>query len=248
VWIDKVKSVDTLFISDLHLDENHPQIAEIFLRFLQTQTADAAAVYILGDFFEAWIGDDDLTPFHREIIAALRAATDNGLPIYIMHGNRDFLLGKRFLTATGCQLLPDEHVVTIGGEPILLMHGDTLCTADTAYLKFRKHSRKWFFQKLFLLKSLAKRQAVAANMRAKSNLHTSTTPLHLMDVTQAQVERVMQKYQVKHLIHGHTHRPAQHEFELDNQPVVRTVLAAWHDKGNMLVVAADGSQQFVDLY
>ena len=240
--------MDTLFISDLHLDENHPQIAEIFLHFLQSQAPDAASVYILGDFFEAWIGDDDLTPFHRQIIAALRAVTASGIPIYIMHGNRDFLLGKRFMAATGCQLLGDEHVITLGGVPTLLMHGDSLCTADTAYLKFRKRSRNWFFQKLFLLKSLAKRQAIAADMRAKSKLHTSTLPLHLMDVTPAEVERVMRKHQVQHLIHGHTHRPAVHEFDLNKQSATRTVLAAWHDKGNMLVVGPDGSQQFVDLY
>jgi UDP-2,3-diacylglucosamine hydrolase len=240
--------VKTVFISDLHLTENQPDIADIFLRFLQKEAREAASLYILGDFFEAWVGDDDLTLFHRDIINALRAATDSGLPIYIMHGNRDFLLGRRFLNATGCRLLPDEQVIDLAGKPVLLMHGDTLCTADTNYLKFRKKSRNWFMQKLFLLKPLKKRQEIAANMRAQSKLHTSNAPEYLMDVTQAEVERVMAKHQVKQLIHGHTHRPAVHEFSLNNAAMIRTVLAAWHEKGNMLVVDGDGSQQAIDLY
>jgi UDP-2,3-diacylglucosamine hydrolase len=227
--------MNTLFISDLHLAENQPQIADIFLRFLQNQARDAGCLYILGDFFEAWVGDDDLTDFHRKIIAGLRAATAAGLVIYVMHGNRDFLLGRRFMKATGCRLLPDEHVIELGGCPTLLMHGDTLCTADTTYLKFRKKSRNWFMQKLFLLKPLKKRQEIAADMRAKSKLHTSTVADYVMDVTQAEVERVMAKHNVKKLIHGHTHRPAVHEFVLGDAPATRTVLAAWHDKGNMLV-------------
>ncbi|MES2218549.1 MAG: UDP-2,3-diacylglucosamine diphosphatase [Pseudomonadota bacterium] len=240
--------MNTVFISDLHLAENQPVIADIFLRFLQREARSAGSLYILGDFFEAWVGDDDLTAFHLVIIAALRAATESGLPIYLMHGNRDFLLGRRFLNATGCRLLPDEYVLNLVNGPVLLMHGDTLCTADTAYLKFRKKSRNWFMQKLFLCKSLAKRQAIAARMREQSKLHTSNAPEYLMDVTQAEVERVMAKHQVKKLIHGHTHRPAVHEFSLGDMAVTRTVLPAWHEKGNMLVVGADGLQESVDLY
>jgi UDP-2,3-diacylglucosamine hydrolase len=236
-----------LFVSDIHLEEDQPQIADIFLRFLQHEARTADCLYILGDFFEAWVGDDDLTDFHRSIIAALRAATDAGLPIYIMHGNRDFLLGRRFMRATGCRLLPDEMVIDVFGTPTLLMHGDTLCTADTAYLKFRKKTRNWFVQTLFLLKPLKQRQLIAANMRAKSKLHTSNAPGYVMDVTREEVERVMTKHQVNHLIHGHTHRPAVHEFALENTPATRTVLAAWHDKGNMLVVE-NGKQYNVDLY
>jgi UDP-2,3-diacylglucosamine hydrolase len=236
-----------LFISDLHLEEDQPVIADIFLRFLQNEARQADCLYILGDFFEAWVGDDDLTVFHRSIIAALRDATAHGLPIYIMHGNRDFLLGRRFMRATGCRLLPDERVIDVFGTPTLLMHGDTLCTADTAYLKFRKKTRNWFVQTLFLLKPLKQRQIIAANMRAKSKLHTSNMPEYVMDVTQHEVERVMRKHQVNHLIHGHTHRPDIHKFTLENSPASRTVLAAWHDKGNMLVVEK-GEQQSVDLF
>jgi UDP-2,3-diacylglucosamine hydrolase len=236
-----------LFISDLHLEDSRPDITDIFFRFLQGDARQADNLYILGDFFEAWIGDDNLTDFNRSVIAELRKATAAGLPIYIMHGNRDFLLGKRFLKATGCQLLPDEYVVNLAGTPTLLMHGDTLCTTDIAYLKFRKTSRNWFMQQLFLLKSLKKRQAIAADMREKSKAYTSTAPEKLMDVTQEEVARVMLKHKVQHLIHGHTHRPAVHQFELAGKSATRTVLAPWHEHGSVLICDASGKQAVQDL-
>jgi UDP-2,3-diacylglucosamine hydrolase len=236
-----------LFISDLHLEESRPDMAATFFKLLDQQAKQADALYILGDFFEAWIGDDDLTAFHQSVIQALHKATQGGLSIYFMHGNRDFLIGKRFLRATGCQLLPDEYVVQLGSTPTLLMHGDTLCTADAAYLKFRKKSRRWFFQQLFLLKSLATRRKIAEKMRAKSQEHTSTVADYIMDVAQAEVERVMKKHQVQHLIHGHTHRPAVHEFELNGLPATRTVLAPWHEQGSMLVCDDEGKWAMVVL-
>jgi UDP-2,3-diacylglucosamine hydrolase len=236
-----------LFVSDLHLEAGRPEIADIFFRFLRQDAVRADALYILGDFFEAWIGDDDLTDFNRKVMTELQRTTQTGLPVYIMHGNRDFLLGKRFLKATGCQLLPDEWVVNLGGKPTLLMHGDTLCTTDLAYLKFRKKSRHWFFQRLFLLKSLASRQAIAADMRAKSQAYTSTAAEALMDVTPAEVSRVMLQHGVQHLIHGHTHRPAVHAFELAGSPATRTVLAPWHEHGSVLVCDASGKQIVRDL-
>lgn len=236
-----------LFVADLHLEESRPDIAAIFLRFLDQQAAQANALYILGDFFEAWIGDDDLSAFHLSIMQALQRATQRGLSIYFMPGNRDFLIGKRFLRMTGCQLLPDEYVVQLANTPTLLMHGDTLCTADKAYLKFRKRSRRWLMQKLFLLKSLAKRRAIAEKMRAKSREYTSTVADYIMDVTQAEVERVMQKHQVQHLIHGHTHRPAVHEFMLRGAPATRTVLAPWHECGSVLVCDETGKQEVLVL-
>ena len=220
-----------LFISDLHLEDNRPDIAGIFVTWLNSKARNAKALYILGDFFESWIGDDDLTVFHQEIISALKSATDAGLAIYFMHGNRDFLVGNRFLRATGCQLLPEEHLLEIDSTRVLLMHGDTLCTEDTAYLKFRKKARNVFFQKLFLWKSLKTRRQIAANMREKSKAYTSTTPTHIMDVTQAEVERVMQKHKATVLIHGHTHRPDTHQFVLNNTEVKRIVLTPWHDHG-----------------
>jgi UDP-2,3-diacylglucosamine hydrolase len=182
-----------------------------------------------------------------KVINALHEASDRGLRIYFMHGNRDFLLGRKFLRATGSYLLDDETVISIMGEPTLLMHGDTLCTQDTAYLKWRKKSRNWFMQKLFLWKSLEKRRQVAEDMRAKSKAYTSTAAENIMDVTQEEVERVMRKYQVRHLIHGHTHRPAVHTFELDGKTAKRTVLAPWHDEGSVLICDDLGKQEIIKL-
>lgn len=236
-----------IFISDLHLEEARPDITALFLKFLATTAKEADALYILGDFFEAWIGDDNLSPFNQSIILALKTATSQGLPVYIMHGNRDFLLGKTFFHMTGCRLLPDTYVLNIFGTPTLLMHGDILCTLDVAYLKFRKKSRHWLIQKLFLFKSLAKRQAIVARYRQASKAHISTLPDYIMDVTQTEVERVMQKHGVQHLIHGHTHREAVHTFQLDNKPATRTVLGAWHEQGSALFCYSGGKQELVTL-
>ncbi len=152
-----------------------------------------------------------------------------------MHGNRDFLLGRKFFRRTGCRLLPEEYVVNISGKPVLLLHGDTLCTEDTAYLRFRKRARNWFMQQLFLLKPLSKRRAIAQKYREASAVHTSTTPLDIMDVTPAAVEAVMQKHHVYQLIHGHTHRPGIHRFSLNYQPAERIVLGPWHEHGSAFI-------------
>jgi UDP-2,3-diacylglucosamine hydrolase len=236
-----------IFISDLHLDETHPKTTAIFLKYLNQISQPTNTLYILGDFFEVWIGDDDLTPFHLQIINALQAANQKGLSIYILHGNRDFLLGKKFLRATGCKLLPDEYVVNLFGVPTLLMHGDTLCTQDIKYLKFRKKSRNWFFQKLFLMKSLKKRRKIAENYREKSKSHVATLADYIMDVTQDEVLRVMQKYHVQQIIHGHTHRQAIHTFELGNKNAARVVLGAWHDGGTAFVCEEKGNNYFISL-
>lgn len=194
------------------------------------------------------MGDDNFSLFNQQIIFALKDATRRGLKIHIMHGNRDFLLGKHFFRQTGCVLLPDEQVVDIYGSPTLLLHGDTLCTADKAYLKFRKKSRNWFMQKLFLLKSLEARLALAKKYRQASQAHTSTTSDYIMDVTQTEVIRVMQKHHVQRLIHGHTHREAVHEFHCNDKPFTRTVLGAWHESGSALVCTSDGKQELVKLF
>jgi UDP-2,3-diacylglucosamine hydrolase len=233
------------FISDLHLEDIRPDIANLFLQFLADCVGKADSLYILGDFFEAWIGDDDLTPFNKMIIAALKKATQRGLPIYFMHGNRDFLMGKKFARMTGCRLLPDEYVLDIFGVPTLLMHGDSLCTQDLAYLKFRKKSRGWLFRTMVRFYSLKKRRAIAKNYREKSKAHTSTLPEHILDVTPSEVTRVMQKHQVQHMIHGHTHRPAMHQFNINEIPATRTVLGAWHEHGNALICRADGSKEII---
>lgn len=237
--------MNNIIISDLHLEESRPDIADLFLRFLKYETKQTQEIYILGDFFEVWIGDDDLTSFNLSIINALRAATNEGLPIYIMHGNRDFLMGKKFIKATGCQLLPDEYVVNMFGIPTLMMHGDTLCTADIKYMQFRKKTRNWLMKKLILMKSLENRRAMAKRYREASKAHVSAVPDYIMDVTQQEVERVMLKHHVQHLIHGHTHRKAVHQFELNTKPATRTVLGAWHEHGSALICEPNGNSQLI---
>jgi UDP-2,3-diacylglucosamine hydrolase len=232
-----------LFISDLHLEESRPDISDIFFRFLQRETKQADALYILGDFFEAWIGDDDQSAFSASVVRALNQASRH-LPIFIMHGNRDFLLGRKFMRSANCRLLPDEIVIQAGSSPTLLMHGDTLCTADIAYQKFRKRSRIWLLQKLFLLKSLEKRRGIAAGMREKSKRYTSTAPEYVMDVTHDEVTRVMRKHNVRHLIHGHTHRPDVHHLEVEGSHATRTVLAPWHEEGSVLICEDSGKKEF----
>lgn len=228
----------TLFISDLHLDENHPEIASIFLQFLQNTAPLSDALYILGDLFEAWIGDDDLSPFHQSIIHALHDATSKGLPIYFIHGNRDFLISDAFLQATGCQLLAEETVIDLYGTRVLLMHGDTLCTHDRNYLRVRKKLRHPFIQKLFLLLPLFLRRKIANRMRAKSQGYTQSAPHWIMDVADDEVQRVLGKHRLELIIHGHTHRPAFH--------AARIVLAAWHTQGNMLAWDNEGNKELIN--
>lgn len=240
-------SKKTLFISDLHLEESHPEITEIFLNLLKNCDSTVDQLYILGDLFETWIGDDDDSVFHRRIIQALHAATEKGLLIYLMVGNRDFLIGKKFLQKTGCKLLPDEKKIDLYGTPVLLMHGDTLCTRDVVYLNWRKKTRNPFMRTLFLLLPLSLRRKIAAKARAKSAAHTQSTQQEIMDVTHAEVERVMQKYNVNVLIHGHTHRPAIHEFSLQNKPATRIVLDAWHNHGSVLTWEENGNKKLLTI-
>jgi UDP-2,3-diacylglucosamine hydrolase len=237
----------TLFIADLHLEEARTDISELFFKFLREEAAAAKALYILGDLFEVWIGDDDKSSFNQAVIQALRQTANSGTALYFMRGNRDFLVGKSFQRQTACQILPDEQLIDLGGQPTLLMHGDTLCTQDEKYLKFRKHTRNFFVQKLFLLKSLSKRKVMAEQARKVSYDHTRSAAPEIMDVTQAEVERIMQKHQTARLIHGHTHRPAVHQFLLAGQAATRTVLAPWHEHGSALVCHSDGKQEFIEL-
>lgn len=231
-----------VFISDLHLSDHSPEMTALFCRFLSDCTQQAAGLYILGDFFDAWIGDDDLGQTGQTVIAALQQSVRSGLPVFLMHGNRDFLIGKRFLKASGCQLLPDEYLLSVGNERILLMHGDTLCTNDTAYLKFRRFSRNPLIKKLFLMRSIQSRRATAARYRKASMDYTATAPNAIMDVTPDAVLKIMQKHRVRSLIHGHTHRPAIHTFEIDHQPAERCVLPAWHGCGGALLLTPSGKQ------
>lgn len=225
----------TLFISDLHLDETRPHIVELFTRFLAEQARSAKTLYILGDFFESWIGDDDDAALPVRIAPALRALRDSGVPIYFMHGNRDFLLGPDYAARAGMTLLNDPTVIELAGEPTLLMHGDTLCTDDVEYQKFRALTRDPAWQRQFLAKPLTERRAFAAQARGESRRHTAAATPEIMDVNQAAVEAAMRSHGVRRLIHGHTHRPATHRFELDGQPAERIVLGDWYEQSSVLI-------------
>ncbi|HCT5820321.1 TPA: UDP-2,3-diacylglucosamine diphosphatase [Citrobacter sedlakii] len=226
----------TLFIADLHLCTEEPAITAGFLRFLAGEARQADALYILGDLFEAWIGDDDPLPLHRQIAAAIKAVVDAGVPCFFIHGNRDFLLGKRFARESGMILLPQEKVLTLYGRRILIMHGDTLCTDDHGYQAFRAKVHQRWLQTLFLALPLFIRKRVAAKMRAGSKAANSSKSLAIMDVNQDAVVAGMEKHQVQWLIHGHTHRPDVHTLTANGQPAFRVVLGAWHSEGSMVKV------------
>jgi UDP-2,3-diacylglucosamine hydrolase len=237
----------TIFISDLHLQEKQKEITRSFFELLMNLDTSVDALYILGDLFEIWVGDDDTTEFHCAISQALYQTAQKGISIYFMHGNRDFLLGKRYLHNTGCQLLLDPTKMTIYGTQILLTHGDILCTRDVAYLKARVVLRNRFIQILFLLLPLVLRKKIAAYLREKSAKHTKSTMIEIMDVTQEEVEKVMINHSVSHLIHGHTHRPDIHHFVLNHIPATRIVLGAWHDHGHILIWDENGKKELVKI-
>jgi UDP-2,3-diacylglucosamine hydrolase len=228
--------VITLFISDLHLDGSRPKITEQFLKLLKTEARSASAVYILGDFFEAWIGDDDDDPHHATVMDALREFTQtSGVPVYLMHGNRDFLIGKRFARRTGVQLLDDPTVIDLNGSPTLLAHGDALCTDDVQYQKARVTIRSPLVKGIFLAMPLFMRRAYAAKLRRDSRAHTAGKADYIMDVNQGAVEDAMQKHGVTRMIHGHTHRPAIHRFKsADGRQMERIVLGDWYDQASEL--------------
>jgi UDP-2,3-diacylglucosamine hydrolase len=224
----------TLFISDLHLDAQRPHIVDLYTELLAGEARKADALYILGDLFEAWIGDDDDAEMPARVAAATRALRDSGVPVWFMHGNRDFLLGADYAARAGMTLLADPTVIELGGERVLLMHGDTLCTDDVDYLKFRALVRDPRWQQQFLAKPLAERRAFAAQARGESRQHMATLAAEIMDVTQEAVVAAMRAHGVHTLIHGHTHRPATHRFDLDGQPARRIVLGDWYEQDSVL--------------
>ena len=230
----------TLFIADLHLQTEEPAITAGFLRFLLGEAKSADALYILGDLFEAWIGDDDPNPLHREMAAAIKALVDSGVPCYFIHGNRDFLIGKRYARESGMTLLPEEQVLDLYGRKVLIVHGDTLCTDDTGYLAFRAKVHTPWIQKVFLALPLFIRNRIAARMRAGSKAANSSKSMTIMDVNPQAVVRVMEKHDVQWLIHGHTHRPDVHSLIANGQPAHRVVLGAWHTEGSMVKVTPEG--------
>jgi UDP-2,3-diacylglucosamine hydrolase len=230
----------TLFISDLHLDPSVPAIARQFLRFLREEARGTSALYILGDLFEVWLGDDDPDPAAREIVAALHEFTATGTPCFFMHGNRDFLVGERFARDTGCQLVADGTVVEIGGERVLLMHGDALCTDDRSYQRLRRIVRNPVTQWAVRHMSLEQRRRLASRLREGSRMHVGETAAEIMDVNPAAVTATMQRARVATLVHGHTHRPAIHPLTVDGSNARRIVLGDWHARGSVLDWRDDG--------
>lgn len=231
----------SLFISDLHLAPERPGTVELFLGFLRDRARGAARLLILGDLFDAWVGDDDDTPTHSAVISALRALSDSGTDCALMHGNRDFLIGRRFARAAGCRLLRDPTRIELDGEPLLLMHGDLLCTDDVPYQRFRRKVRNPLVQRLFLWKSLSERRRIAADYRSESAAAMSTKSADIMDANPGEVSRRMQRAHVQRLVHGHTHRPADHQFVLNGREAVRHVLADWQQDGGEVLVQDRGS-------
>ncbi len=237
----------TLFISDLHLDPERPEITRLFGEFIDGEARSADALYILGDLFEAWVGDDDPSELGVFIATKLRALSDSGVTVYFQHGNRDFLIGRDLAQRACITLLPENAVVMLYGKPVLLMHGDTLCTDDLAYQAFRAQTRDPVWRAQFLAQPLAARLAFAAQARAASQQRQQAMKQDdrtqfetVTDVTPAAVRETFARYGIDTLIHGHTHRPAIHAVDVDGRHCERVVLGDWYTQGSVLRVDAGG--------
>lgn len=230
----------TLFISDLHLDESRPQVTNLFLRFLATDAREAQALYILGDLFEAWIGDDDLNELNEKVAHALLHLSQL-IPVYFMVGNRDFLVGEDYAARSGMRILQEPTTIELYGIPTLLIHGDALCTDDTEYMAFRDMVRNPEWQRSFLEKSLAERRALANMARTRSGQRLQELSPEIMDVNPSAVEKTYLDHAVEQIIHGHTHRPKIHQLEVASAPRQRIVLGDWYTQGSVLRVDQDGA-------
>jgi UDP-2,3-diacylglucosamine hydrolase len=225
----------TYFISDLHLTPQRQETTELFFNFLETLATGAEAVYILGDLFELWIGDDAAEAIGQSsVLTALRQATDQGVAIYFIHGNRDFLIGREFEQATGCRILPDPMRIKLGESRVMLMHGDSMCTDDTEHQQFRKIVNDPAWQSGFLKLPVEKRIELAMDARSQSALHKSMTSMEIMDVNPEAVVREMEALDVEILIHGHTHRPGIHKAVINNGQSTRIVLGDWYTQSSVL--------------
>ncbi len=235
--------MSTLFIADLHLSENHPKITQTFFSFLDTKVENVDALYILGDLFEVWIGDDEHTPLMDEVARKLKLySTNNGIPIYYIHGNRDFMIGKRYAQQSSMQLLPEHHEIELYGKRVLLMHGDTLCLADMNYQKMRKVIHNPFLQSIFNLLPLHFRKKIGWKIRTASQSKKAYKNSNVMAVTQAEVERLLVKHNCKELIHGHTHQVKAHSFEIAEQQYKRYDVGDWFTNYSYLEVTTDETQ------
>lgn len=230
--------VTTLFISDLHLTSAQPAITAQFVKFLRGTARQAERLYILGDLFEFWIGDDDPDPTYAQVQDELRALTLAGVPCSVMHGNRDFLLGKQFCARTGCQLLADGTLIELYGQRVLLLHGDVLCTDDRAYQRLRRTVRNPLVQWLFKHLSLQRREKIASRIRTGSRMHIQAAAPTIMDVNEQAVASTFTHQHVRLMVHGHTHRPAIHRYP--DHGDTRIVLGDWYHQGSVLRWSADG--------
>tara|TARA_R110000744_G_scaffold118205_1_gene220792 strand:- start:6330 stop:7070 length:741 start_codon:yes stop_codon:yes gene_type:complete len=229
----------TYFIADLHLSAEREDISHCLFQFLEHDARQADALYVLGDLFEAWIGDDNQTPFNQQVASAFKQVADSGVDVFFIHGNRDFLIRERFAKQAGLTLLPEQVVIDLYGTPTLITHGDELCTKDVAYQKFRKKARGWWWPRLVLCLPLKTRQKIAENGRATSKENQKQLTTDIMDVTPQEVIDTMSRFNVTRLIHGHTHRPAIHALTVNGQPAQRIVLGDWYDQGSILTVTKD---------
>ncbi len=242
-------AVRALFISDLHLDPARPAITELFLAFLQETFPNAAMagehpnppeLFILGDLFEAWVGDDDDSELPQQVADALSRVAALGTKVHFIRGNRDFLLGSRFAQRAGMRILPDPCVVPLAGEPVLLLHGDLLCWDDVKYLAARRMMRAPDWQAAMLARPLAERRLIAQAARKESAAHQGSMALDVGDATNEAVADFFRRFGVTRMIHGHTHRPAIHDTHVDGQPHQRIVLGDWYEQGSVLRLHEDG--------
>lgn len=239
----------TLFISDLHLCETRPHINQLFISWLERVASKADALYILGDFFEYWAGDDAIEPsFHDEITHALKTLSSKGVPVYLMHGNRDFLMGDDFAAQASLTIIQDPSLVTMYDQPVLLSHGDALCTDDVEYMQFRDLVRTATWQKEFLSQSVSERKAYIAQAREKSEQQKSVKEAEIMDVNTETIHALLSEYNYPPtLIHGHTHRPKKHVHSFGNHESERWVLGDWYDQGSCIQLYEDGEIELIDI-
>lgn len=230
----------TLFISDLHLDDQRPETTTLLQAFLQNEAVNADALYILGDLFEYWLGDDAPSKCALAVAGALSSLTASGVPCYFMHGNRDFLLKEGYASLAGTELLPEEYVIDLYGERVLLMHGDSLCTDDVAYQQLRTVVRNPAWQADVLSKSPQERLQMALELRDASSEHKGHEAMSIMDVNDEAVYSAFERHGVLRMIHGHTHRPAMHDLQINGQSAQRIVLGDWYTQGSVLRVSPEG--------